>query len=164
MSKKIDLTEIQAAIDSRQLSASEQPTKRTEQQERIIETVWETLTDIYGSALVSQYGEVMPEAWILLLKGITPSQIKDGLNRLASRDSSYAPNGAEFRQLCLPETISPDGHNSDAYLHPSDPKHSGHLIWKRDQDEKLRIEDKSYLGKKKKIGNDTLKDILGTFK
>jgi hypothetical protein len=157
--QKIDLTELQAAADSRQLSASEQPIPRTERQEQIIETVWQTLADVYGSTLVTQYGEVMPEAWIALLKGLTPSQIKDGLNRIAVRESSFPPNGAEFRQLCLPETISPDGHNSDAYLNPSDPRHSTHESWKLSQDSKLRLEDKTYAEKRKQTGNDELKKL-----
>jgi len=156
--QKIDLTDIQAQIDSRQLTASEQPTPRTERQEQIIETVWQTLADVYGSTLVTQYGEVMPEAWITLLKGLTPSQIKDGLNRIASRESSYPPNGAEFRQLCLPETISPDGKNTSAYLTFDDPKHPEHKQFGRKQ-----IESDSMISKKKQSGNNHLKNLKDLF-
>ena len=157
--QKIDLTELQAAADSRQLSASEQPTKRTERQEQIIETVWQTLADVYGSTLVTQYGEVMPEAWIALLKGLTPSQIKDGLNRIASRESSFPPNGAEFRQLCLPETISPDGKNSSAYLTFDDPAHPEHKQYSKTK----RIESASTVSKRKDAGNNHLKSIKDLF-
>ena len=164
--KKINLTEMQAAIDSRQLSESEQPTKRTEQQEQVIEKVWETLTDVYGSTLVNQYGAVMPEAWIALLKGITQGQIKNGLNKLATRDSPFPPNGSEFRQLCLPETISPDGKNSAAYLDIHDPKHP------RNDPESPEyvatapkgIEGDQWKRDNKKAGRTALKDILGGLK
>ena len=153
--QKINITGLQAQIDSQQWKGSEQPTKRTEQQERIIETIWQTLADVYGSTLVTQYGEVMPEAWIALLKGLTPSQIKDGLNRIASRESSYPPNGAEFRQLCLPQTISPDGQNTSAYLEFSDERHPEY--------KPKQIESDSMVSKKKDIGNNELKNLKDMF-
>lgn len=53
---------------------------------------------------------------MLLLTDITPDQIKNGLNRLAERENTWPPNGQEFRQLCLPKKISPDGSNHEAYL------------------------------------------------
>ena len=160
--QKIDLTEIQAQIDNRQLTASEQPTQRTEHQERIIETIWETLTDIYGSTLASQYGDVMPEAWIALLKGLSPIQMKAGLNKLATRESPFPPNGAEFRQLCLPETISPDGKNSSAYLSFDDPKHPEYAHYG-----KKKLESSGYVSKRKETGNEALRalhDSLGSSK
>ena len=51
----------------------------------------------------------------MLLKGITPEQIKTGLNGLVNRKDTWPPNAQEFRQLCLP-TKSPDGTNSAAYI------------------------------------------------
>ena len=80
MTKPIDLTKLEQDITSRQLTASEQETTLTAQQKEVVRTIWQTLAEVYGSTLVKQYGEVMPEAWITLLKGLTPSQIKDGLN------------------------------------------------------------------------------------
>ena len=47
---------------------------------------------------------------------ISPEQIKNGLNALATRKETWPPNAAEFRQLCLPTSISPDGTNSGAYI------------------------------------------------
>lgn len=156
--QKIDLTELQAQIDNRQLSASEQPTQRTEHQERIIETIWETLTDIYGSTLANQYGDVMPEAWIALLKGLSPIQMKAGLNKLATRESPFPPNGAEFRQLCLPETISPDGKNSSAYLSFDDPKHPEYAHYG-----KKKLESSGYVSKRKEAGRAALSGLRDMF-
>lgn len=157
--QKIDLTELQAAADSRQLIASTQPQKRTEQQERIVEEIWKTLAGVYGSSLVSQYGEVMPEEWIALLKGLTPSQIKEGLNKLATRESSFPPNGVEFRQLCLPETISPDGKNTSAYLEFSNEAHPEHKQYSKSK----RIESASTVSKRKDAGNNHLKNLKDLF-
>ena len=159
--KTINLEELQQAVNSRQLSGQEQQQRRTEQQERVIEETWITLLEIYGSSMATQYGDVMPESWVLLLRGITPRQIKDGLNRLATRDSAFPPNAAEFRQLCLPETISPDGHNSAAYMTLSDPRHP-----RNDPNSPeyvkpvLGIESDSYKERRKQAGNTALKDML----
>ena len=159
--QKINLEELQQAANSRRLSGQEQQPKRTEQQERVIEETWITLLEIYCSSMATQYGDVMPESWILLLKGITPRQISDGLGRLAARESAYPPNAAEFRQLCLPETISPNGHNSAAYLSFDDPKHP-----RNDPNSPeyvkpvLGIESESYKTKRHRAGNTALKDMM----
>ena len=161
MVNKINLTELEAQISSRQLSASEQPTMRSARQEEILEDTWQTLADIYGSSLVSQYGPAMPEAWVLLLKGVTPRQIKDGLNALTSRGSSFPPNGSEFRNLCLGITVDKSGndtthyHKSAAYLSFDDPKHPEHKHYSKAK----RIEHSSTVSKRKQTGNESLKNL-----
>lgn len=90
------------------------------------------------------------------MRGLTPEQIKTGLEKLVLRESPYPPNGIEFRQLCLPDTISPNGGNPDAYLQLSDPRHS---CYKRPA-----IED---FGKKAKLEQTkakTLKNLKEIFK
>lgn len=57
------------------------------------------------------------------MTGITPEQIKNGLEALANRNDKWPPNAIEFRQLCLPTKISPDGTNSGAYLEYGTPEH-----------------------------------------
>lgn len=108
----------------------------------------------------------MPEAWIALLKGITSSQIKGGLNKLATRDSPFPPNGSEFRQLCLPDTISPDGKNSAAYLQFNDPRHPRN---DPESPEYVRtapkgIEGDQWKRDRKKAGNSELGRMKGMFK
>ena len=158
MVNKFNLEEMQQAVNSRQLSASEQPQNQetTEQRvrfEKAMDQLWLSLSEIYGSTLVSQYGETIPEAWELLLKGLTPRQISNGLNALSTRDSAFPPNAAEFRQLCLPDTISPDGGNSGAYIMISDPKHPNH--------QPKRLESDTYRSKRKKAGRSALDEMLG---
>ena len=91
--------------------------------ERMMDRLWVVLTEIYGSSLTNQWGDTIPESWELLLKGLSGDQIKQGLNKLDTRDYTGPPNAAEFRILCLPEKTSPDGKNSTAYLSFDDPRH-----------------------------------------
>jgi hypothetical protein len=90
------------------------------------------------------------------------------LERLAARESTYPPNAAEFRQLCLPKTISPDGENSAAYLSFDDARHPRNL--KRLPDGRINpeyvepvlgIESDSHKEKHLRAGNTALKDMLG---
>ena len=59
--------------------------------------------------------------------------------------------------FAYPATISPDGMNSDAYLSPSDPRHSQHQYWLLNRT--LKLEDGSVKERKKKTGNDHLKNL-----
>lgn len=96
--------------------------------------------------------------------GVTPDQIADGLNRIATREDKWPPNAQEFRQLCLPETISPDGNNSAAYIGFDDPKHprndpSSPEYYKQ----AIGIGSDTHISKRKQAGNaalSALKDIL----
>jgi len=69
---------------------------------------------------------------------------------------SWPPSYAEFTAMAN-KTISPDGMNSDAYLSPSDPRHSQHQYWLLNRT--LKLEDGSVKERKKKTGNDHLKNL-----
>lgn len=162
--EKIDLTKIQADINSRQLTASEQSPKRTEHQEKIIDKTWQTLVGIYGSTIVSAFGEEMPEEWILLLKGLTPNQIADGLTRLKDRKSPFHPNGVEFRQLCLPDTISPSGVNKIAYVDIHSPEHPRNDPTSPEYCPKPKgLEDLTKKEARRQVGRDTLDSLKDLF-
>jgi hypothetical protein len=88
------------------------------------------------------------------LTGISPEQIKHGLESLVTRKETWPPNAVEFRQLCLPSTISPDGGNSSAYLTFDDPKHPEHKFYNKKQ-----IEDKTVISKRKQTGMNALKNL-----
>ena len=107
----------------------------------------------------------MPEAWITLLKGITPKQITEGLNRVAVRGSTFPPNGAEFRNLCLGITMDKNGndtthqHKGAAHIEFNDPNHPSY--------QPKRIENDDYKTKKRKAGNaqlSGLRDMFGSAK
>ena len=112
----------------RQSIGRESPQRKESESERLafeemMDMLWQELTKIYGHQLQSQFGETIPDTWERLLKGISPNRIEQGLNRVLTRRETWPPNAAEFRQLCLPDTISPDGNNSSAYIDFKDPKH-----------------------------------------
>ncbi len=85
--------------------------------------------------------------------GVTPEQIRDGLEALVTRKDTWPPNAVEFRQLCMPSTVSPDGGNSSAYLSFNDKNHPEHEIYGGTK----RLESDSYKVKKRKAGNEALK-------
>ena len=123
---KINSDQIQAAINSPSSNAHDLQTKSANErakQERVMDRLWARLMEIYGHQLNSQFGPTIPESWERLLTGISPDQLKHGLDSLAGRSETWPPNAVEFRSLCLPQTVSPDGKNSKAYLSFSDPAH-----------------------------------------
>jgi len=102
----------------------------------------------------------MPEAWIILLRGVTSRQIKNGLNSLSDRGSPFPPNGSEFRNMCLGITIDKNGndtthqHKSCAHIGFGDPRHPGYekkLIENATQKEKRRAAAHSALGSLKEL-------------
>jgi len=105
------------------------------------------------------------ETWERLLTGISPEQIKNGLENLTKREDTWPPNAQEFRQLCLPDTISPDGKNSAAYLQFDDPKHPRN---DPESPEYVRtatkgIEGDQWKRDRKKAGNSELGRMKGMF-
>jgi hypothetical protein len=118
------------------------------------------MQEAYGHQFNSQFGEEPTETWERLLTGITPDQIRDGLEKLASRKDTWPPNAQEFRSLCLPDKIAPDGHhNSSAYLSFDDPEHPEHEFYGK----RKRIESDDYKTRKRKKGNETLSGLKGMF-
>lgn len=93
------------------------------------------------------------------MTGITPGQIKNGLENLINRKESWPPNAIEFRQLCLPDTISPNGRNSDAYLSFDDPGHPEYEFYGKPK----QLEDKTMVSKRKKKGIDALDELKDMF-
>lgn len=109
----------------------------------------------------------MPESWKLLLREITPDQIAKGLNRLADRSGPFPPNAVEFRQLCLPPSISPNGGNKEAYMSLDDPRRSRNNPNSPEYvkpEPTQAIEHKGYISKRKKTGKAELSKLKGMFK
>ena len=132
MVNKINLTDMQAAIDSRQLSESKQTLssgQEREQAEILTDKVWEKLSAMYGYKFVSQFGEMPDSTWASCLKGITARQIADGLNNCLEMHPEWPPGAAQFRAACLGKHLDADGndsswqHKSAAYKDINDPSH-----------------------------------------
>ena len=146
--------------DLAQLIESEQPTKSASEsakQERVMDRLWQRLSEIYGYQLVSQFGTTIPESWAKLLTGITPDQIKTGLENLVHRTDNWPPNSIEFRNLCLPKKISPDGTNTAAYLTFDDPKHPQYEHYNAQK----RLPDEKATTKRRLAGNAALVALKG---
>ena len=155
---KINQDLINQAISSQSSSAQDLQMKNEKERvkhERVMDRLWERMQEIYGHQLNSQYGATIPESWERLLMGVSPDQIKNGLERLATRTDTWPPNAVEFRQLCLPETVSPDGNNSAAYLSFNDERHPEHKQYSKAK----RIEYASTTSKRKQIGKSELQKI-----
>lgn len=67
---------------------------------------------------MSQYGATPNDVWIAALQGVTTDQLIAGTDKLATWRSptGWPPNAGEFRDLCKPATVSPDGTNAQAYV------------------------------------------------
>lgn len=81
---------------------------------KAVEFIWQTMTSMFGHKWVSSYGaEVDPDkVWAACLKGISPEQIKSGLNQCASRGLEWPPSAPQFRALCLGLELDDDGNDS----------------------------------------------------
>ena len=149
MVDKINLDDWQRQIDKRQLRECKPDEPRQQLDEEAGWNVWETMTKLFHHAWTSREGEEPTEHWVQLLTEFTPAQIDSGFNKLLSWDSDFPPTALQFRKMCLPATISPNGGNSGAYI-----------IYKP---EKL-IEDRGYVAKRKKAGKSALNAMKGLFK
>lgn len=90
-----------------------------------------------------------------LLTDISPEQISDGLNNLVKRTEEWPPSAIEFRNLCLPKKISPDGKNSTAYIDFKDPRHPDY--------QPPRIENLTQRQRREKAAKDTLTNLKSMF-
>jgi hypothetical protein len=154
MVKTINLKEMQEAVNSRQLKESKQP----EQQPRNEEAewnLWEIMTKCFPYQWTSREGDEPTEIWGQLLTGLTQDQINQGTKKLLKWTKEFPPTVLQFRQLCLPETISPNGGNSDAYLMISDPKHPSYQA--------KQIESSQYKSRRKEVARSALDDMKGMF-
>lgn len=100
------------------------------------------------------------------MRGITPQQISDGLNKIPDRQDSWPPNAKEFRQMCLPEGIAPRDKkgtgNSDAYLGIHDSRHSMNRPARTEYGESDRklLTGTKYISNRKKAGRRELDAML----
>ena len=61
--------------------------------------LWDRMTEYYGSAFVSQYGEEPTATWAAILKNLDAWQVREGFELLPTRHSAFPPNPGEFLQL-----------------------------------------------------------------
>ena len=61
--------------------------------------LWSILTEFYGAAFTAQYGDEPNATWAFTLRDLTPDDYRKGIDLLRERESSFAPNPAEFVQM-----------------------------------------------------------------
>ena len=61
--------------------------------------LWDRLTEYYGAAFTSQYGEEPNATWAHELRMLTADQFRRGFELLKTRDSSFPPNPGELVNL-----------------------------------------------------------------
>lgn len=61
--------------------------------------LWRHLSEFYGAAFTSQYGDEPNVTWVGMLRALNPQQYAQGIELLKHRDESFPPNPAEFLAL-----------------------------------------------------------------
>jgi hypothetical protein len=88
------------------------------------------------------------------LTGISPEQIKLGLEAIVDREEHWPPNAKEFRQLCV-GVKSDHSINSTAYIDFNNPDHPSYKA--------PRIESDEHKAETRKTGNNELAAMQGLF-
>lgn len=97
ISSKLDL---KTRGDFRQLTESSTSENKPEfDSNSILWELWDRMSEYYGSAFVSQYGDEPTVTWAHILKGLTADEFRRGFDLLPNRDSSFPPDPGEFRAL-----------------------------------------------------------------
>jgi hypothetical protein len=61
--------------------------------------LWESMTEFYGAAFLSQYGDRPTWAWLEALQDLSVADYGTGMAALKNRTSSFPPNPGEFRAM-----------------------------------------------------------------
>lgn len=86
--------------------------------------------------------------------GISPEQIKNGLEAIVDRQEHWPPNAKEFRQMCI-GFKGDHSINSTAYIDFNDPRHPSY--------QPIRIENLTQKEKRVDIGNKAIKGMKDIF-
>jgi hypothetical protein len=97
-----------------QLVASAQQSSETAPEKDSIRWLWGIMVSMYGHKWVSSFGaDPDPDrVWASCLKGISPEQIKTGLNQCALLALEWPPSAPQFRALCLGLALDDDGNDA----------------------------------------------------
>lgn len=100
MDKISDKLDLKTRGDFRQLAESSKPENAPDfDSQGLMWEVWDRMTEYYGAAFVSQYGEEPSATWAAYIQKLTPEQVRQGFELLPTRDSAFPPNPGEFINL-----------------------------------------------------------------
>ena len=104
---RIDLQEVRQRLDANSRQPNVLSKQDSQQQSDRLEIptdhplwdLWRHLSEFYGAAFTSQYGDEPNVTWAGMLRELTPAQYAQGIELLKHRDQSFPPNPAEFLAL-----------------------------------------------------------------
>ena len=69
--------------------------------------LWPLMTAMYDHKFTKKFGEQPHPAWVSCLRGISPTQMANGLKLCMDEHPVWPPAAAEFRSLCLSDGSNP---------------------------------------------------------
>ena len=73
----------------------------TELNERLIDRLWEVMTDLFGHKWTSSHDFSDNGSWTSFLKDLNGNQFKAGIDALKDWTESWPPTATDFRNMCL---------------------------------------------------------------
>ena len=73
----------------------------TELNERLIDRLWEVMTDLFGHKWTSSHDFSDNGSWTSFLEDLNGKQFKAGLDALKDWTESWPPTATDFRNMCL---------------------------------------------------------------
>ncbi len=139
-----------------QLAEYGQQSSESGQQREPIRALWNLMGSMYGHKWVSSYGEeVDPDkVWAACLRGISPEQIKFGLNQCAVLGLEWPPSAPEFRALCC------DDAGKEQRIFDARARETAEYL----KSEQLRITDQGKQERTRAKGASTIESLRGMFK
>ena len=88
------------------LHKSEQQTQNdrhnaTELNERLIDRLWEVMTDLFGHKWTSSHDFSDNGSWTSFLEDLNGKQFKAGIDAMKDWTESWPPTATDFRNMCL---------------------------------------------------------------
>jgi len=88
------------------LQRSEQSTQNEKQidqdlNERLIDRLWEVMTDLFGHKWTSSHDFSDNGSWTSFLEDLNGKQFKAGIDALQDWTESWPPTATDFRNMCL---------------------------------------------------------------
>ena len=73
----------------------------TELNERLIDRLWEVMTDLFGHKWTSSHDFSDNGSWTSFLEDLNGKQFKAGIDALKDWTESWPPTATDFRNMCL---------------------------------------------------------------
>lgn len=101
MPQEINLEDLQRRIAVQQ-AESVQTSSVREQSARLVETVWQWMSSMFGHRWTSSFGDAIDpdRVWSAALAGLDEQQVRAGMRAVMDAGDEWPPSAPEFRRLC----------------------------------------------------------------